>query len=231
MKKFSYFLFAVLAIFMLASCSFETPQEEIKMISSEGIKFSGKHKDMVKIEADSVKIMLVCVDNERNKWDVRAILPITNTKIWTEIPKKTLKGDDFEYEASMGNFSVAYLDENGSELDHDISPNYSVIESILSAEALTVEDLLIQDRWSSLGDKSYKNMKKIYDKVANISISQMELSKVYKAKSSSSSSSKKSSSSSYDSDDFDKAVDAYEKALDNYEKTLDAIEALEDLDW
>ena len=229
MKKIKFLAVALCAMLVFVSCG--SKQEEFKMLPTENIKMSGMHKDMLEIESDSVKIMLVCVDEDNNKWDVRVILPITNTDIWNEIPKKVLKGDDFEYKAEMGNFTVKYLDANGSELDHDLSPEYSVIESVLVANDYTTEDLLVKDRWSSLGDKSYKNMKKIYDKVTNISISQMELSKVYKAKSSSSSSSKKSSSSSYDSDDFDKAVDAYEKALDNYEKTLDAIEALEDLDW
>ena len=229
MKKINALVIALLAVFMLASCG--SKQEETKMISSNEIKMSGKHKNMVTIASDSIKIMLVCVDEEDNKWDVRAILPIGNTKIWSEIPSKELKGDDFEYEPRFGNFTVSYLDANGSELDHDISPDYSVLESILSSDALTIEDVLVKDRWENLGDKSYKAMKAIYDKVANISLTQIELSKVYKVKESSSSSSKKSSSYDYDSDDFDKAVEQAEKALETYEKTLDALEKIDDLDW
>lgn len=231
MKKINALVIALLAVFMLASCG--SKQEETKMISSNEIKMSGKHKNMVTIASDSIKIMLVCVDEEDNQWDVRAILPIGNTKIWTEIPSKELKGDGFEYDPSFGNFTVSYLDANGSELDHDISPNYSVLKSIISSDALTSEDVLIQDRWSSLGDKSYKAMKAIYDKVANVSITQIELSKVYKVEESSSKSSSKKSSSSYDydSDDFDKAVEQAEKAIETYEKTLEAMEKLEDLGW
>ena len=95
MKKIIALVIALLDVFMLASCG--SKQEETKMISSNEIKMSGKHKNMVTIASDSIKFMLVCVDEEDNKWDVRAILPIGNTKIWTEIPSKELKGDGFEY--------------------------------------------------------------------------------------------------------------------------------------
>lgn len=226
MKKIVTLLVSLFAVLALVSCSKKT--EETKMISSSEISFSGKDKKMLRVASDSVKVMLVNVDEDDDKWEVRVVIPMQNTMLWKNFPKSeqnvSKKASEY-YEPEMGNMQVDYLDANGSKLDVEVSLDRNVIKSVLSSDEISTENMLIKDSWSSFGDKSYKKAKANFDKIAQISISDMVLSKVTRASESSSSSYSRSSSSSY-RDDFEDAYNeakgTYKKAMDTYEKTLDA---------
>ncbi|MCQ2342387.1 MAG: hypothetical protein MJZ75_02680 [Paludibacteraceae bacterium] len=222
MKKLPILVALLGTMIFCASCA--KHEEETKMISADDVRLSGQHKSLLSISSDSVKIMLVCTDEEDCKWDVRVRFSMESNQDWEDVPgrepKVAPKSDYSYFEPSMGNFEVTLLDANGNELDKEFSINYDAIKSILTSPEGTEEDILAQDRWSSLGDKSYNAQKAIYDKVANISISKLELDEIHV-----SAPSKSSNSSIYDDyeDALDDAVDAYEKALNAATSALDDI--------
>lgn len=205
----------------LFSCS--KKQEMTKMISADQVTLSGSHKQLLKIASDSVKIMLVCTDKKDDTWEVRALIPMTNTKSWSKVPDNNPRAASY-YKPSMGNLEVDYLDANESSLNIELKPNWDVVASILASDEQIEEKVLITDEWENLGDKSYKTKKDIFDRVAGIALSKMELTKVYTTSSSSS-----SSKSIYD-DVIDTYNSAVQEAVDAYEEALeDAIDAYESI--
>lgn len=189
----------------LTSCGGEKQEEMTKMIPADAVTLSGKHKKLLTIPADSIKIMLVRIGDSR--WDVRALIPMQNTTEWSEVPGTNPSKSKY-FEPRMGNLTVRFLDANESEIDAEVAPDYDVVGSILSSDEIVTEKVLVKDRWESLGDKSYAARRAIFDKVAGISITNMDLSEVTTAKESSS-----KVLDAYD-DAINNAVDAYEKALD-----------------
>lgn len=189
----------------LTSCGGEKQEEMTKMIPADAVTLSGKHKKLLTIPADSIKIMLVRIGDSR--WDVRALIPMQNTTEWSKVPGTNPSKSKY-FEPRMGNLMVHFLDANESEIDAEVAPDYDVVGSILSSDEIVTEKVLVKDRWESLGDKSYAARRAIFDKVAGISITNMDLSEVTTAKESSS-----KVLDAYD-DAINNAVDAYGKALD-----------------
>ena len=213
----------------LTSCG-EKQEELTKMIPADAVTFSGKHKNLLTIPADvdSVKIMLVCADAENHRWDVRAVIPVQNTKAWSQIPGTDTRKSSY-FEPRMGNLNVTYLDANESEIGDDLSMDGSVIESVLSSDDIITEKASVKDTWEYSGDKSYKAKRVLFDKVAGISISNMELHEEKPAKKSSGKSS--STLSDIYEDALNEVADAYEdainEAVNDYEDAVNG--ALEDI--
>lgn len=213
----------------LTSCG-EKQEELTKMIPADAVTFSGKHKNLLTIPADvdSVKIMLVCADAENHRWDVRAVIPVQNTKAWSQIPGTDTRKSSY-FEPRMGNLNVTYLDANESEIGDDLSMDGSVIESVLSSDDIITEKASVKDTWEYSGDKSYKAKRALFDKVAGISISNMELHEEKPAKKSSGKSS--STLSDVYEDALNEVADAYEdainEAVNDYEDAVNG--ALEDI--
>lgn len=213
----------------LTSCG-EKQEELTKMIPADAVTFSGKHKNLLTIPADvdSVKIMLVCADAENHRWDVRAVIPVQNTKAWSQIPGTDTRKSSY-FEPCMGNLNVTYLDANESEIGDDLSMDGSVIESVLSSDDIITEKASVKDTWEYSGDKSYKAKRALFDKVAGISISNMELHEEKPAKKSSGKSS--STLSDIYEDALNEVADAYEdavnEAVNDYEDAVNG--ALEDI--
>ena len=210
----------------LSSCG-EKQEELTKMIPADAVTFSGKHKNLLTIPADvdSVKIMLVCADAENHRWDVRAVIPVQNTKAWSQIPGTDTRKSSY-FEPRMGNLNVTYLDANESEIGDDLSMDGSVIESVLSSDDIITEKASVKDMWEYSGDKSYKAKRALFDKVAGISISNMELNEIKKSSSQSS-----SNLSDVYEDALNEVADAYEdainEAVNDYEDAVNG--ALEDI--
>ena len=213
----------------LTSCG-EKQEELTKMIPADAVTFSGKHKNLLTIptDVDSVKIMLVCADAENHRWDVRAVIPVQNTKAWSQIPGTDTRKSSY-FEPRMGNLNVTYLDANESEIGDDLSMDGSVIESVLSSDDIITEKASVKDTWEYSGDKSYKAKRALFDKVAGISISNMELHEEKPAKKSSGKSG--STLSDIYEDALNEVADAYEdainEAVNDYEDAVNG--ALEDI--
>ena len=126
----------------------------------------------------------------------------------------------------MGNLKVTYVDANESEIGEALSMDGDVIESVLSSDDIIMEKASVKDMWEYSGDKSYKAKRALFDKVAGISISNMELNEIKK-------SSSKSSSNLSDvyEDALNEVADAYEdavnEAVNDYEDAVNG--ALEDI--
>lgn len=210
----------------LTSCG-EKQEELTKMIPADDVTFSGKHKNLLTIPADvdSIKIMLVRADEENGRWDVRAVIPVQNTKAWSQIPGTDTRKSSY-FEPRMGNLKATYVDANESEIGDALSMDGDVIESVLSSDDIIMEKASVKDMWEYSGDKSYKAKRALFDKVAGISISNMELNEIKK-------SSSKSSSNLSDvyEDALNEVADAYEdavnEAVNDYEDAVNG--ALEDI--
>lgn len=204
----------------MTSCG-EKQEELTKMIPADAVSFSGKHKSLLAIpeDVDSVKIMLVCANEAEHRWDVRALIPVQNTKAWSKIPGTDARKST-HFEPRMGDLRVNYVDKNGSEIGGTIYMDGDVIESVLSSDDIISEKALLRDLWSYSGEQtSYKTKRALFDKVAGINIANMELNEVKKAETSSKRSSGSSLSDIYE-DAINEVADAYEEAIN---------EAMEDI--
>lgn len=208
MKKV-FIILAALAVMTFVSCGGKK-EEVTKNVPLESIV--GEHSDLLTVD-DSIKVMLVNTDGD--KWDVRASIPLTNTKSWSDVPGTDKNASEY-FDAKMGNLEVVYYDANGSEIDFSVGPDWDAVASVLSSEEIKTVNISASSLWSG---KSYKDAKKIYDKVASVGLKKANLSKVWKA----------SSSSSVDDDDdididvdVDDLLDDYEKALEVSKKSLEA---------
>lgn len=230
MKKIK--LLAILAPLMVAllSCS-EKGTEETKMISSSAIKTSGEHSNLLSVDADSVKIMLVKVSDDN--WEVRAILPLANVRRWKSVPGSDPSAANY-YEPTMGNMEVKFLDANGTPLNLNLKVDYDVVRSLLSSNTYKTEDFVI----TNLSGGDYKAKKTLFDKVAGISIKRMDLAEVHTSSGSSNSSSSSSGDSDDDDDDDDDDWDDVEKAAKASKSAYKAAKAaykvakeIDDDDW
>ncbi len=202
---------------IFSSCG-GSEKEEVKYVAADEI--SGEHAELLEV-SDSIKVLLV--NPSGNNWEVRAIIPITNTMSWSDVPNTDPSASEY-YLPKMGNLSVKFLDKNGSELDCDVSPNWDVVESVLSSNKEKTENMSVQESW---GGGSYKQKKALFDKVASVKLSRAELTKSHSASEYYSSASSSSSSSSWDMDDDDlddlkKATEISKKALEANKKAMKA---------
>ena len=191
------------------------------MIPADAITLSGKHKSLLTIpdEVDSIKIMLVCTDEKEHRWEVRAVIPVQNAKVWSQISNAATCRSMY-FEPRMGNLKTTYMDANESEIGDELYFDGDIIESVLSSEDIITEKVLVKDMWESLGDKSYKTKRALFDKVAGISLSKMELNEVEPDP-------KKSSKNS--SDLVDTYEDAVNEVADAYEDAINEVaDAYED---
>ena len=207
MKKVQFTLLCVCTVLFIA-CGGK--KELTKNVPLEDIV--GTHSDLLDVsDDDSIKVMLTSTDGKY--WSVKAVIPLSNTTSWSDVPGTDENASEY-FIAKMGGLDVVYYDINGSELDYDVTPDWSAVESLLKSEEIKTVKVSAEKSWG--GSKSYKDEKRIFDKVASVGLKKADLSKVWRASSSSSSSSSSISSSGKCSADIDKMLDEYEKFVDKY---------------
>lgn len=219
MRKIKLFLILSMVGLLLFSCS--KKQEETKMIPSSAVKKSGTHSDLLTIKGDSVKVMLVKIDDD--EWSLRAVIPIENATL----------SNNSSGTSSMGNMSAEFLDANGNSIDFELRPDWDVVESVLSSNSFKTEDLLVKEAYHGY---EYKTVKEKFDKIAGIVLKEMKLTDGYgNFYSSDNSSSSGSSSYSGDDDDdwddvdLDDAVTAAKAATEVLRATTDAVNSTKDM--
>lgn len=231
-KNFLLIVCAVALVLGLSSCG-NKKVEESKMIPASAVTFSGENSDLLRVNADSVKVMLVNIGEDQ--WSVRALIPIANTKGWGWIENTYVSPDDSYHGLDL---DVVYIDANGSEIGQDLSlyDDYSKISAVLKAEMEgKTDNILVKGAWENLYC-AYESNKATYDKLSGINISGLTLTKQSSLSSSSYSSSSSSSSSSsrsssdydYDDEDLDKLYDAAEKSLELSKEAMDLYKSLDD---
>lgn len=218
MKRLLVLLSAVALVFGLVSCG-EKQQELTKMIPASAVKITGEYKDFFKIAGDSVKIMLTNDNpNDVGTWEVKAIIPISNTKSWAEVKemRKKKQGWGGIYGISACDYStkVNYLDENSTNIDLD-SKVEGFDDLLMSEEIITGNVTVKHNNWGGIG--SYEQIKQKFDKVDGVKLeidfswgTYYEEEKTAKVEDNSASSS---------DNDWDSVLDEYEKYVDNYVAT------------
>ena len=183
------------------------------MIPSDRVTINGKNSNLFEIEEDSVKVMLVQVGVDGDKWEVRTNLPLKNTTPWSEIP-----GSDPSLDHSIYGINIyaKYVDKNDSELDLSVQTDYQSGETLLKSNEIVTGNVPIIEY--NFGNKSYEKQKAYFDHIDGAVLT-VELSWAHKSNASSSSSSSLSSgSTSSSSQDWNKMLDDYEKYVNEYIK-------------
>ena len=215
MKKTGLFGLVVLMLLAVAVTSCQKKTELSKMIPSDRVTINGKNSNLFEIEEDSVKVMLVQVGVDGDKWEVRTNLPLKNTTPWSKIPGSDPNLDNFIYGI---NIYANYVDKNDSELDLSVQTDYQSGETLLKSEEIVTGNVPIIEY--SFGNKSYEKQKAYFDHIDGAVLT-VELSWAHKANASSSGSSSLSSgSTSSSSQDWNKMLDDYEKYVNEYIKLV-----------
>lgn len=211
MKKTGLFGLVVLMLLAVTVTSCQKKKVLSKTISSDRVSIDGKNSDLFEIE-DPVKLMLVPVGVEGDKWEIRADLPIKNTTPWNEIPGSDPKLDHSIYGVSI---YANYIDQYNMKVDLDVQTDYQGGEKLLKSNELITGNVPIIEY--GFGDKSYKKQKAYFDLIDGIDLT-VELKWAHKSSSSSSTANNTTVSSSSFSQDWNKMLDDYEKNVNEYVK-------------
>ena len=150
MKKTGLFGLVVLMLLAFSVISCQKKTELSKMISPDRVTINGTNAKLFEIE-DPIKVMLVPVGEEGNKWDVRTNLPLKNTTPWSQIPGSDPNLDNTIYGVDI---YVHYVDMYDSELDLDVETEYQSGWKLLKSEELITGNVPIVEY--NFGNKSYK---------------------------------------------------------------------------
>lgn len=162
MKKI---LLLIACIATLCACGSSQPkeQEESKMLDASTIVLKGKHANMFCV-ANPYRVSLVKTDDG---WQVRAKVTIKNKKTYNQLANKN------KYEREMISIDGDLLSSNDVELSSlDVS---SEDWDMLLAEDDVNAQQEISMKTYSYEHYSYEKAKEIYDKVAAIELSDIEL--------------------------------------------------------
>lgn len=181
------------------------------MISPDRVTINGTNAKLFEIE-DPIKVMLVPVGVEGNKWEVRTNLPLKNTTPWSQIPGSDPNLDNTIYGVDI---YVHYVDMYDSELDLDVETEYQSGWKLLKSEELITGNVPIVEY--NFGNKSYKYQKAYFDHIDGV-VLDVRLSWAHKVSSSDSGSSYSSSAKSSSNTNWDKVLDEYESYVDQYIK-------------
>ena len=247
MKKNLFLIGLAIAIVLLGASCGQKEEELTKMIPASAVTISGEHEDIVSIDADSVKVMLVKADDgyEETLWAIRAVIPFKNTVEWENIEDIYQPDENYEFEGyDEYKSNVKFLDKNDSEIDFEVRIDDDAMKDLIKSNKIKTVNIQVKETWS-LGCLGYKNAKELFDKVCSISITGIQLKQSRISSYSSSSRSKSSdddddddygysssrshsSSSDVDWDDVEKATKIANEAI---KTSQDAMQTLKDLGY
>ena len=165
MKKF---LFIIACASLMCACGGKTtssqqPTDEAKSLDASTLTMRGKHANLFKVAADTYKVMLV---QTNDGWQVRIKVPLT---LKTEF--KQLK-DYKKYERELSSVYGNLLNTSEVELE-----SLDLDESewdVLLQEGAETETSITGQTWS-YKSFSHEYAKSIYDKVAAVELTGIEL--------------------------------------------------------
>ena len=165
MKKF---LLMIACASLMCACGGKTsssqqPTDEAKSLDASTLTMRGKHANLFKVAADTYKVMLV---QTNDGWQVRIKVPLT---LKTEF--KQLK-DYKKYERKLSSVYGNLLNTSEVELE-----SLDLDESewdVLLQESAETETSITGQTWSYKGF-SHEYAKSIYDKVAGVELTGIEL--------------------------------------------------------
>lgn len=212
MKRTNALGFSVMLMAMLAFASCDKETEMTKMISADRVEFTGNNSGLFEINVDSVMVKLIPIGVNGDQWEVRTILPISNTEPWSKIPGSDQSQVSFIYGVSI---YPEYLDGNDSELDLSVEMDSQDLIAVLKSEEMITKDISIKEH--SYGNKSYKKQKAYFDMIDGAKLT-VDLSWASRGNSSSSSSSTAIKSSS--NTNWDQLLDEYERLVNECVKLM-----------
>ena len=154
MKRTNVFGIAVMLLALLSFASCNKEKELTKMISADRVELTRNNSNLFEIDADSVMVKLIPVGVNGDEWEVRTILPMSNTTPWSKIPGSDQNQASFIYGVSL---YPKYLDGNDSELDLSVEMDSQDLVSLLKSEEFITKEIPIKEY--SYGNKSYKKQK------------------------------------------------------------------------
>ena len=182
----------------------EVKEEELtKTIPASSVTIKGEYKDLFKVDGD-VKIILTKA-NYPGRWQIKAVIPTSNTKPWSKIAKTRFDSKDVS-----AYLKFEYLDANESEMDMGSMGGFKSCNLIdlLKSEEITTEKMTIQYFSSTDGDE-YKVAKEKFDKVNGAKI-EVSIS-IYD----------ENDFSNEDDEDDDEEDNDWDEILDEYEEYVD----------
>lgn len=154
----------------IASCG-DKQEELTKMIPASAVTLKGEYKDLFKISEDSVKVILLKNGERDNDWEVRMVVPFSNTKPWSEVQKIRIYDESYAEKTrcidEVKTYKVRYVDANGCEIDKELA--YSNLTSLLKSEDITTEKVTIKYD-SEYSSDTYKITKELFDKISGLSL-------------------------------------------------------------
>ena len=144
MKKIVIELISAALMIGIASCG-DKQEELTKMIPASAVTLKGEYKDLFKISEDSVKVILLKNGERDNDWEVRMVVPFSNTKPWSEVQKIRIHDESYAEKTrcidKVETHKERYVDANGCEIDKELA--YSNLTSLLKSEDITTEKVTI----------------------------------------------------------------------------------------
>ena len=206
MKKF---LLMIACASLMCACGGKTsssqqPTDEAKSLDASTLTMRGKHANLFKVSADTYKVMLV---QTNDGWQVRIKVPLT---LKTEF--KQLK-DYKKYERELSSVYGNLLNVSEVELE-----SLDLDESewdVLLQEGAETETSITGQTWS-YKSYSYADAKSIYDRVAAVELTGIELEEAEET----------TSSSIFEDEDLEDVKAATEDMMEILEAEAELINAL-----
>lgn len=162
-------LFILMSTIVLCSCgssgskSQSQPQEESKNLSATSLVLQGKHAKLFQSAEDSYQVKLVQTDEG---WEVRAKVIMKRKNAYEQLDNYA------KYEKELSSLDGKFLNDNDVEIA-DCSVDREPLNMLLQDHEL--EQATLKPQTWSYKHLSYEDAKAIYDKVAYLELTDIEL--------------------------------------------------------
>ncbi|MDD6782215.1 MAG: hypothetical protein PUD89_04710 [Bacteroidales bacterium] len=141
----------------------EQPTEESKNLASSSVVLKGKHANLFQVDGDACKVNLVQVNGD---WQVRVKMTIANKKSYNQLSNKA------QYQPEVKKISGQLLNASDVEVSALEVPNEEW--NMLLAEDVDGQ-MEITLKTYGYHHYTYEQAKAIYDKVAGVELTNIEL--------------------------------------------------------
>lgn len=202
MKKL---LFMIVCAVTLCACGGSKPQpkEESKTLPVSSVVLKGKHAKLFKVAGESYSVNLVKAEEE---WQVRVKMTIAN-----QTPFEQIKGYQ-NYERELQGVCGELLNSNDVELE-SLDMNDEDWENLLQEDEPT--ETTVSGKTWNYQHLEYEAAKELFDKIAGVKISGLELVQA-----------KKSNSSKLIDDETKETIDDMKEILEAEGEMLNALKGL-----
>ena len=210
-KTMKKFLLMIACAALMCACGGKTsssqqPTDEAKSLEASSLTLRGKHANLFKVSADTYKVMLV---QANDGWQVRIKVPIALKSEFEQLK------DYKKYERELSSVSGNLLNVSEVELE-----SLDLDESewdVLLQEGAETETSITGKTWSY--KTSYEDAKSIYDRVAAVELTGIELETVEESTTT-------TSTSSFEDDDLKEVKQTADDVKEILKAEVELINAL-----